>query len=674
MKNRVYLLITALLCNINIVTAQRETKIINNDWKFRFSHQVEKNSEKRVDLPHTWNAQDITNGKLDYKRGIGNYSKKLVFNPSWKDKRVFIKFNGANSVADIFFNGKHIGEHKGGYTSFIIELTDKIDWSKDNTILARINNAERLDLMPLVGDFNFYGGLYRDVELIATEPVSISLFDYASDGVYIEQNSVTKDEAKINVRTLLTNPFDKQKKAKINISIFDGDKLICQEEKKVTIKANEKKQNESVSLLIKKPHLWNGKKDPFMYSVNVSLYIDDKKVDEVIQPMGLRYFSVDPNKGFFLNGEHLTLKGVCRHKDRPEIGNAIRKEHHQEDIDIMNEMGANAVRLSHYPQDKYFLNLLDKHGYIVWSEIPFVGPGGYEDKGYVNSESFHANGKEQLKELIRQNFNHPSICFWGLFNELKENGDNPVEYIKELNQLSHNEDNTRPTTAASNQDGNLNFITDLIAWNKYDGWYGATPKTLATWLDKMHKQNPQLKIGISEYGAGASIYHQQDILKQPVPNSFWHPENWQTYYHIKNWEIISARPFVWGSFIWNMFDFGAAHRTEGDRLGINDKGLVTFDRKVKKDAFYFYKANWNKEDAMIHISGKRSTNRTKAETEVIIFTNQKQVTLFLNGKEIATKEADNLSMCTFPITLQFGDNIIEARTNNLVDKCVWTLF
>ena len=227
------------------------------------------------------------------------------------------------------------------------------------------------------------------------------------------------------------------------------------------------------------------------------------------------------------------------------------------------------------------------------------------DKGFVNQESFKANGRQQLRELIRQNYNHPSIMFWGLFNELKEAGDNPVEYVKELNVMAHAEDPTRPTTAASNQGGALNFITDNIAWNRYDGWYGSTPATLATWLDATHRDYPELRIGISEYGAGASVRHQQDSVVQPVPSGRWHPENWQLVYHMENWRIISSRPFVWGSFVWNMFDFGAAHRTEGDRDGINDKGLVTHDRKTKKDAYYFYRSNWNPEP-MVYIAGKRA--------------------------------------------------------------------
>lgn len=274
-------------------------------------------------------------------------------------------------------------------------------------------------------------------------------------------------------------------------------------------------------------------------------------------------------------------------------------------------------------------------------------------------------GKNQLKELIRQHFNHPSICVWGLFNELLESGDNPVEYIKELNELAHQEDTTRPTTSASNQMGDLNFITDAIAWNRYDGWYGGTPADLGRWLDGMHRDYPEIRIAISEYGAGASIYHQQDSLVKSVPNSWWHPENWQTYYHIENWKAISSRPYIWGSFVWNMFDFGAAHRTEGDRPGINDKGLVTFDRKVRKDAFYFYKANWNKEEPVLYLAGKRNTVRSRCLQTITAFTNQPGAELFVNGKSYGKAMPDQYAILEWKnVELQPGENEIKVVSIN----------
>ncbi|WP_237037983.1 beta-glucuronidase LacZ4 [Phocaeicola faecalis] len=657
--------------------AQRENILINQDWNFRFSHQVDKNSSRRVDLPHTWNAQDALSGKPDYKRGIGNYDKKLFIRSEWKGKRLFLRFEGANCVSNVFINGKQIGEHRGGYGAFIFEITDKVNYGKDNTVLVRVNNGEQLDVMPLVGDFNFYGGIYRDVHLLVTEDICISPLDYASPGVYLVQQQVDKKQAGILARINLSNGTEHPRQATLKLQVKEGDKVIYQADKNVTVAPHTKVQSEEMSFTLPNPHLWNGTEDPFMYQTVITLMKDGKEIDKVEQPLGLRYYTTDANQGFFLNGKHLPLHGVCRHQEWAEVGNALHPMHHEEDTRLMLEMGVNAIRLAHYPQAAYMYDLMDRNGIVTWAEIPFVGPGGYADKGFVDQPSFRENGKEQLKEMVRQHFNHPSICFWGLFNELKENGDNPLEYIKELNVLAHQEDPTRPTTSASNQGGAINFITDNIAWNRYDGWYGATPATLASWLDKTHQSHPQIKIAISEYGAGASIYHQQDSLVQTSPGSWWHPENWQTEYHIQNWKIISERPYVWGSFVWNMFDFGAAHRTEGDRPGINDKGLVTHNRKVKKDAFYFYKANWNPEP-MVYIAGRRSVNRVKPVTEVQVFSNCAEVTLKVNNQLAGKMQPDGVKVCVFKdIRLNKGKNMIEVSAKNgkkvVTDACCWVL-
>lgn len=657
--------------------AQRENILINQDWNFRFSHQVDKNSSRRVDLPHTWNAQDALSGKPDYKRGIGNYDKKLFIRSEWKGKRLFLRFEGANCVSNVFINGKQIGEHRGGYGAFIFEITDKVNYGKNNTVLVRVNNGEQLDVMPLVGDFNFYGGIYRDVHLLVTEDICISPLDYASPGVYLFQQHVGEKQAAVLARINLSNGTEHPRQATLRLQVKEGDKVVYQADKKVTVAPHTSVQPEEMSFTLLNPRLWNGREDPFMYQTVITLVKDGKEIDKVEQPLGLRYYATDADRGFFLNGKHLPLHGVCRHQEWAEVGNALRPMHHEEDTRLMLEMGVNAIRLAHYPQATYMYDLMDRNGIVTWAEIPFVGPGGYADKGFVDQPSFRENGKEQLKEMIRQHFNHPSICFWGLFNELKENGDNPLEYIKELNVLAHQEDPTRPTTSASNQGGAINFITDNIAWNRYDGWYGATPATLASWLDKTHQAHPEIKIAISEYGAGASIYHQQDSLVQTSPGSWWHPENWQTEYHIQNWKIISERPYVWGSFVWNMFDFGAAHRTEGDRPGINDKGLVTHDRKVKKDAFYFYKANWNPEP-MVYIAGRRSVNRVKPVTEVQIFSNCAEVTLKVNGQIIKKMQPDGVKVCIFKdIRLKKGANNIEVSAKNgkrvITDACCWIL-
>lgn len=643
--------------------AQRHDQLLNDNWQFRFGHQVEKSTVARVDLPHTWNAQDALSGRTDYKRGLGHYERRLFVPADWKGQRLYLRFEGANSIADLFVNGRHAGQHRGGYGAFVFEITDFVNYGKANTLRVSVNNAETLELMPLVGDFNFYGGLYRDVHLVRTGPTCISLLDHGSSGIRLVQDSVSKDYAAIRALVALSNGSDTATQAEVLLRLLDGDREVAAQRLTLTLPPDSSVEG-SLPVSLRRPHLWDGRRDPFRYRAEVSLWRNGHEVDRVEQPLGLRYYHIDPERGFFLNGRHLPLRGVCRHQDRSEVGNALRREHHDEDAAIMAEMGANAVRLAHYPQAEYFYDLMDRYGFIVWAEIPFVGPGGYSDEGFVNLPAFRQNGREQLVELIRQHYNHPSIVVWGLFNELSMRGDDPVPYIKELNDLAHREDPTRLTVAASNTDGALNFVTDAMAWNRYDGWYGGTPAGLGQWLDHMHTTHPDLRIAISEYGAGASLYHQQDTLVKTVATSFWHPENWQTHYHMANWREISARPFVWGSFIWNLFDFGAAHRHEGDRVGINDKGLVSFDRRTRKDAFYFYKANWNKEVPLLYLAERRCTRRTRPVQTFMAFTNQPEAELFVNGTSCGHAKTDSLGTVRWNgVRLRPGQNEIRVVTD-----------
>lgn len=669
---RVFLILVMSIVSLSVF-AQRSTVSLDDNWKFRFGYEFDKNAGTVVQLPHCWNALDGTRGTYDYHRGIGNYTKKVFIPKEWEGKRIFIRFEGANSVCDFFVNGKFVGEHRGGYTAFVYDLTDRLEYDAENVLLARVNNAEQLDVLPLVGDFNIGGGLYRDVYFIITGKACISPEDYASPGVYFTQKKVTDKAADIDLKVMLSNSSDRQRDVTLRVSVNDGGKTVLTRDKKVTLAPGTGISPETISFTMKNPHLWNARQDPFLYDAAVSLIENGTEIDRVSQKIGIRYFSFDADQGFFLNGRHMQLRGVCRHQERSDIGNALRHEQHEEDVRLMYEMGVNALRGSHYPHDSYFYDMLDKYGIVTWAEIPFVGPGGYADTGFVDKESLKANGRQQLNELIRQQYNHPGICVWGLFNELKEEGDSPLEYVRELNALAHELDPYRPTTAASFQYGvAINEVTDEIGFNRYDGWYGSTPATLASFLDKYHTDYPDARLSISEYGAGASIYHQQDSLKQPVPNAYWHPENWQTYYHIENWKIINERPFVWGSFIWAMFDFGAANRTEGDRPGINDKGLVSRDRKVCKDAYYFYQANWS-EKPMVYIEGRRNTLRLRQDTEVTVFSNASGVSLSINGKVIGTKTPDQYHICRFPVTLEKGKNVITAVADGLEDRCEWNL-
>lgn len=653
---------------------ERKDILLNDDWKFVFNHQVEKSAGHRVDLPHTWNATDALYGQLDYYRGAAIYQKKLLVKDEWKEKRLFLKFDGVNTVANVFVNGKHVGEHRGGYTAFVFEITDAVNYGEENELMVRVSNALSLDVMPLVGDFNFYGGIYRDVHLLVTDLACISPLDHASPGVYLDQKKVSHSEAEVSAKVLLDFAVAADAGTKVQIAIMDGKEVVAT--KTIPVKRGHQGALElSADFNIKNPHLWNGRKDPFLYRVEVTLWSDGKQTDAVSQPLGLRYFHVDAEKGLFLNGERVQLMGVCRHEDHAGYGNALSPWQHEEDIAIILDMGANAIRLSHYPHSPYFYELLDRHGIIAWSEIPFVGPGGYNYTGFVDQASFRGNGKQQLVEMIRQNYNHPSILMWGLYNELNVKGDNPTAYVAELDALARQEDPYRPTVSANNIDDEaLTGVTDMAGWNQYFGWYGGEPEDIGKWADGLHAKRPALKIAVSEYGAGASIYHHENGFNKPVATSYWHPEEWQAYYHEENWKAIAQRPFIWGSFIWNLFDFGAAHRREGDADGKNDKGLVTYDRKIKKDAWWFYKASWRDDVPVLHITGKHYRQRTDSLTTVKVYTNQEEAELFVNGTGMGKKQAEGVIALWENILLQGGQNKIEVRDGKgRTDSCIWFL-
>lgn len=658
-------------CSLVCQVWGREVISLNRSWKFTPGYETKKNTFTEVNLPHTWN-QDALTAKINYYRGLGNYEKDIDIPVNWQGKCIYLRFKGVNTIANVFINGRHAGEHRGGYTAFAVDLTPYIRWGEKNTIWVRVNNSPQLDIMPLVGDFNMYGGIYRDVELIVTDPYHISLSDYGSFGVYFTPAEVSRKKARIQAKILAKGKTGCSSVIRVKIEDREG-KTFLSEEQKITFDEKGEAVGE-LTLEVKQPHLWNGRKDPFLYHTVTELIHEGQIKDRVNERIGIRNFRVDPNEGFFLNGEHLQLKGVCRHQDRPEIGNALLPFHHWEDMALIKEMGANAVRLAHYPQDRYVYDLCDEYGFIVWAEIPFVGPGGYRDKGFVNQASFRENGITQLKELIRQNYNHPSICFWGLFNELKQTGDDPVKYIEELHTLAHQEDPSRLTTAASNQNGILNEVTDLIAWNQYYGWYGGEPDGIGEWADAVHKKYPGKPVGISEYGAGGSILHQQEELKKPIANSYWHPENWQTFFHEEHWKAIDQRPYLWGTFVWNMFDFGAAHRQEGEIAGKNDKGLVTFDRKTKKDAFYFYKANWNLEEPFVYIAERRLKQRSGTPQQIKIYSNQPEVELLLNGKSLGVRKGTYGIFIWPEVFLKAGENILFVRSKQGVTDKVKILF
>ncbi len=674
-------LLFALLTAPDLSQAQDRRVIpLTDRWHFTGGAVAGTEIDDTVSLPHTWNATDAQEG-IPYYRGEGTYEKTFTAPAAWRDKRVFIRFDGVMTTAKVFLNDHLLGEHKGGFSAFVFELTPHLEYGKENTLKVIANNAYNPDIPPLVGDFNLYGGIYRPVHLIVAPKVCISPLDYASPGIYLVPLQVSGSSAALNVKVRISNATGREETRSVSLTVLDAeDHPVLSLEEAYTAPAGESTWSKKITL--PHPHLWNGRKDPYLYHVRIGLLQDGRITDSETQPLGLRSFHVDPDKGFFLNGTHLALHGVSRHQDRYNKGSALSYADHRQDVDLILEMGVNALRLAHYQQAGAMYDLADSNGIIVWAEIPWVGaPAGFlsETNGYEPTEAFRENLKQQLTELIRQNFNHPSILFWSLFNEIQNPEDeSPVPLIRELNKLAKSEDPSRLTAGASMLDPgeNIHDITDVIAWNRYYGWYYGKPEDMGTFLDKTHKEHPRFCIGISEYGAGGSIHQHTRRLKRPDPFGSPHPEEWESYYHEENMKAFDTRPWVWGTFVWNMFDFSSAFRREGDHYGINDKGLVTFDRKTKKDAFYFYKAIWS-DEPVLYITSRRFLFRYHERTDVKVYSNLPEVTLRVNGQIIGTRIPANGTAVWEEVALKEGNNAIHVEGEHdgqtLTDDCVWVL-
>jgi len=665
----------------NVVPVTDGWKFVRADVNGAEAVAFDDSKWSQVVLPHTWNDKDIIGGG-NYYRGPGWYRIKLTIPEAAKGQRLFIHFEAASLVADVYFNGVRLGQHRGGFTAFCYELTPYIQRGGTNILAVRVDNSFFEDVPPLGGDFNIYGGIYRPVWLIVKNQVCVTPLDYASPGIYLKQTKVTKEEAIVDVLAKVSNGLDRPVSAHL-LALYGDANGVFSERIRKRVNVVEIGAGKTVSLYdqirIANPHLWNGRKDPYMYQVKVILFCDYNVVDEIggtLGALGLRYYSVDANKGFFLNGESYPLHGVCRHQDRIGKGWAISYADQDEDASMILEIGANCVRLAHYPHSNYFISLCDKAGLVVWAEIPLVNQ-------VYDTPAFAENAKQQLTELIRQKYNHPSIFVWGLYNELGNSGrcDDPRPLLNELQSLAKQEDSTRLTTAASNDPSNkwpgLRAIADLIAWNTYPGWYYGSPSQMNQLIDKYKRDANDKPVGISEYGAGASIkQHEQNIKKGPTPGGKWHPEEWQAIVHEENYAAIEARPYLWGSFAWVMFDFSSAWRKEGDAPGVNDKGLVTADRKTRKDAFYFYKAKWTTEP-FVYITSRRHTERTDPNTTVKVYSNCDSVELKINGQTIGSQTGKNCVFKWFDIRLKPGLNTIEVSATRdgktYADKCEWTL-
>lgn len=649
--------------------------LLDKGWGYRpVSDTGLKSSMKQVTVPHTWNANYIP-GTRSYNREMMVYRRDLEITPDMKDKRLFLYFEGVNSSATVLVNNKSVGSHKGGYTAFCMEVTD---YAKQGTnkLEVWVTNAYNPEILPISGDFNIYGGIHRPCHLLVTEQDCISPLFYASPGVFIHQDKVSEKQAQITVETMLSLRGKKQGlKVRTTIEDAKGNIISQNIEQNVTI------ENVKQPFVIEHPVLWNAKQNPHLYKVIVELLDNGKVIDRVEQRTGLRYFSVDADKGFFLNGKYLDLYGFCLHEEVEGKGSALSAEDHERDMELVKESGATSLRLVHYPHSESIYHLSDENGIVLWTEIPMVGPGGYDFCGFINTDGLKEHARQVLKELVYQKYNHPSICFWGIFNEIRTNYDNAESFARELHELYKEIDPSRLTTLASCDDPKFyQNCSDLMAWNKYIGWYGSrnAPETAGNFFDKAKAASNGKPVAISEYGGGANVEHHFSMKENDVkPSGQFHPEEGQTYIHEGNWSAFAQRPYMWAKYIWVFADFQSAIRNEGGKPGINDKGLVTYDRKIKKDAFYFYKANWSTEP-MIYITSRRFTKRPEASVQVKVYSNLRENTLYVNGKKIGKQKSDSLNRVMWQnVTLSKGENRIrvegKSKAGVIEDTCVWYL-
>ena len=598
-----------------------------------------------VSLPHTWNAKDGQDGGNDYWRGVGTYQIDL---PDPTDgKRQFIEFKGANHVATVYCNGRLLGQHKGGFSTFRFDLTAAMR-PTGNVLRVDVSNAPS-DIYPQTADFTFFGGLYREVSFIETAPAHFDLLKTGTNAVFV--TPMVSGTTRLDLF-----PVDADG-CTVSVDLKDASGAV------VASASAPAEAHTVLTLSVKAPHLWNGMADPYCYTAEASLLRGDEVLDTVAVDYGYRSFHVDPNTGFWLNGKNTPLHGVARHQDRLDKGWAISRADHEEDIALIKEVGANTVRLAHYQHDQYFYDLCDHTGFVVWAEIPFISR-------FIPGQEAHDNTLSQMTELVAQNYNHPSIFFWGISNEILIGKDREDlrQNLREVNALAKRLDPSRMTTMAqvtmTPMESEHNIITDVESYNHYFGWYFGEAADNGPWLDQFHAMYPDRCLGVSEYGAEA-------ILKwhSAYPENHDYTEEYACEYHHDMLKTFAARPYLWATHLWNMFDFAADGRDEGGVQGRNNKGLVTYDRKTKKDAFYLYKAYWTTEP-MLHVRGARFVDRAPGERDVTVYTNCPSVTLILNGAEVATLEAVDHAAVFKDVPLKDGPNTVSARCGDVASNTI----
>ncbi len=596
----------------------REVISLNRKWAFtKMADGIPTAMPEKwdiVNVPHCWNAIDGQDGDNDYFRGTGYYAKTLNKMRLPQADRYYLEIKGANSSADVYMDGKHLAHHDGGYSTWRVDITETL--GVNSLLVIAVDNAANETVYPQMADFTFYGGLYRDVNLICVSQSHFDLDYYGAPGIKVTP-TVNGSNADVEVEVFVT---DGKLGQTVKYTVYDAQENVV---------ASCEESDTKVNFTIENVHLWHGRKDPYLYCVEAELMEEGKVIDNVCTRFGCRSFQIDPERGFILNGQEYPLRGVSRHQDRWGLGNALLPEHHIEDMDLICEVGCTTIRLAHYQHDQFFYDLCDERGMVIWAEIPYISkhmPTGRE------------NTISQMKELVAQNYNHPSIVVWGLSNEISIGGSDEdlMENHRILNDLCHEMDKTRLTTIAAvsmcKMDDPYLQIPDVVSYNHYFGWYGGDTTMNGPWFDKFHATHPNIPIGCSEYGCEALNWHTSD------PRQGDYTEEYQAYYHEELIKQFFSRRNMWATHVWNMFDFGADARNEGGENGQNHKGLVTFDRKYKKDSFYAYKA-WLSDEPFVHLCGKRYTDRVEDVTKVTVYSNQPQVELFANGVSLGVKEA-----------------------------------
>lgn len=667
--NKRVLSLTLLLACLGFVSMQaegRKVESFNSGWSFKKApaeKELAVNARKwdsgwsEVEIPHTWNAKDMQVQANSFYEGAAYYKKQYFFPAELKDKRVFLRFEGIGSCSEVFVNGVLATAHKGGYSAFACEIGPLLKAGEENEIMVKADNKSRPDVIPVNHNlFGVYGGIYRPVWLIVTEPYNISVTDCASPGVYITQKNVSKKQAEVKVKVKLDNGTLQPVPVTLQNTIYDQEgKQIATNSQSFELTAQGEQAYES-SFTIKKPTLWQGRENPYLYKVVSRLIKDGQVIDEMVQPLGLRKYEIVAGKGFYLNGEKYPMYGVTRHQDWWGLGSALKNENHDFDLATIMDVGATTVRFAHYQQSDYLYSRCDSLGLIIWAEIPFVNR--------VTGQEAE-NCRNQLREMIRQSFNHPSIYVWGLHNEVYQ----PHQYTKELTQSLHDlaktEDPDRYTVSVNgygHMEHPVNLVADIQGMNRYFGWYEKKIQDIKPWVEGLEKEYPHQKLMLTEYGADANLNHQTEYLGDALNwTKEFYPETFATKTHEYQWSVIAAHPYIIASYLWNTFDFCAPMWVRGGVPARNMKGLVTFDRKIKKDSYFWYKANWSKEPVLF-LTQRRNWDREKKETSVTVYSNIGTPKVYLNGKELAgiREGYTPVHYIIDNVTLDMGKNIVKT--------------